>query len=105
MALENQIISGGLEGRIIVWSAKFDRPEITRINVIEIQKPKIGSPGIAALAFHPADKNYIVGTMSGEIYSVLGQGEPGTVYVTGHFSVTEQLGTGKVLALAAHPNK
>ena len=36
---------------------------------------------------------------------MVGQGEPGKKYVSGHFSPFNEIGSGKVLALAAHPDK
>lgn len=94
------LASGGLDGRIVLWG-----PELQKQQAIELTKLTMSKPGVAALDYDAGKKNYIVGTLGAEVFEASAQEVREADIVAGHYSVSDEVGSGKVLALASHPSE
>lgn len=94
------IISGGVDGKIIIWGR-----ELQRHREIDVASMTAARPGITALDFKEDTKGYLVGTLGAEVFEVNAQGTREADLVTGHFCLSDEYGAGKVRALACHPTE
>jgi microtubule-associated protein-like 6 len=87
-----EFLSGGKDGKVLVWPANMSAPKDT----IEVPKPITGKPAVIRSVTRGA-QGILVGTITSEIYSI-DSSKKATLLVNGHAD-------GELWGMATHPQK